>query len=402
MRFYFNRSLYALSYILDCVEHDLIGVTTNHGKRVAALSILLGRHYGLRYKQSQALAACAILHDCALMEYVHDEYGGSYARASRDINSNTGSHCKLGEKYLKSLPINENIKGAVLYHHENADGSGPFEKKGMEIPLYARIIHLADNVDAIMDLSLMNDVKEVELFAYIQDNSDILFDAEIVNEMIKIIKNLDWSLLQNEKIDLYLQGILPEVEIVCTPQQLMDYATVFARITDYKSHFTCTHSIGIAQKAEKMALFYGADSEMVAKLYFAGALHDIGKLVVDRDVLEKPDKLTEDEYRHIKNHAYNTYRIFSEIKGMEDITRWASRHHEKLDGSGYPFGLKGRQLDFWDRMMACIDIYQALTEERPYKKGMSHEKAIFIIKKMVSDGKLDEKIVDDIEVLFEN
>lgn len=135
---------------------------------------------------------------------------------------------------------------------------------------------------------------------------------------------------------------------------------------------------------------------MAAKLYFAGALHDIGKLAVDRGVLEKPARLTDSEYRHIQDHAVWTYKILSGIQGLEDVTHWASNHHEKLDGSGYPQGLAAGQLDFWDRMLGCIDIYQALTEERPYKAGMTHAQAAAILRRMAGAGKLDESIVEDL------
>ena len=88
------------------------------------------------------------------------------------------------------------------------------------------------------------------------------------------------------------------------------------------------------------------------------------------------------------------------IRGIEDITRWAARHHEKLDGSGYPFGMTGEQLDSNDRLLACLDIYQALVEERPYKAGLSHEEAIGILRKMGNEGQLDNGVISDIDECF--
>ena len=85
------------------------------------------------------------------------------------------------------------------------------------------------------------------------------------------------------------------------------------------------------------------------------------------------------------------------VKGFEEISEWTYNHHERLDGSGYPRGLKGDELDFNSRLLACLDIYQALGEDRPYRKAMSHEEAMSIMRQMVKDGKIDGEITEDIE-----
>ena len=97
-------------------------------------------------------------------------------------------------------------------------------------------------------------------------------------------------------------------------------------------------------------------------------MHDIGKLIVSNDILEKPGKLTEYEFAEMKDHAAATYRILSKIKGIPDIVEWAANHHEKLNGKGYPRALSEKDLSFEEQLMACIDIYQALTEKRPMRK----------------------------------
>lgn len=124
----------------------------------------------------------------------------------------------------------------------------------------------------------------------------------------------------------------------------------------------------------------------------AGALHDIGKMAVGNEILEKPDKLTDEEFDKMKNHAGYTYLILSQVDGFEDIRDWAALHHEKLNGKGYPFGKTADELNEQERIMACVDIYQALTEERPYKKGMSHEKTCDILDEMAEKGFVDADI----------
>ncbi len=401
--FDFNGILFALSYALDCVEHDVIGVTTNHGKRVAAIAMKVGEQMGVMtgIEDKQVLSACSVMHDCALSEYIQDEFDGVYSAAIGEIGKSLGLHCSMGEESMKLMPFDKALTGgAVLYHHENADGSGPFGKKMNEIPQSARLIQLSDTIDAGFDLSWMDDGKKSQIIKFVKDNTGIRFATEEAQAFLEVFNKTGFSSLRNEKIDLYLQDMLPGGRLCCSPQQLMDFASVFARIVDYKSHFTKTHSIGIAQKAHDMALYYGMGEEFAAKMYFAGALHDIGKLVVDRDILEKPDRLNDAEFKHIQTHAYYTYKILSDIPGLEDITRWASYHHEKLDGAGYPFGLTDKQLDKWERLMACLDIYQALTEERPYKKGMSHTEAVNMLMNMADGGKIDGRLVRDIDQYY--
>ena len=162
------------------------------------------------------------------------------------------------------------------------------------------------------------------------------------------------------------------------------------------------HSSGIAEKSLQMAKFYNWDEETQAKYYLAGALHDIGKLAVKTSVLEKPGKLTDEEFNHIKNHAQITWQVLHRIHGFEDITEWASNHHERLDGSGYPNGKTAKDLSFKDRLLACIDVYQALRENRPYRPGMTHERAMSIINDEVAKGKLDEKCAQDIDFVLKN
>ena len=149
-----------------------------------------------------------------------------------------------------------------------------------------------------------------------------------------------------------------------------------------------------------MAQYYQWDGDTVEQLYCAGALHDIGKLMVSRDVLEKPGKLDQQEYQHIQSHAYETYRLLSRLYGAEQMTEWAANHHEKLNGKGYPFGKTAEQLDEKSRLLACLDIYQALTEDRPYKAGMPHSKAITILRELADKGELDSTITEDIDRVF--
>lgn len=400
MKLCINDILYAFSYALDCVENELIGIASHHSKRVAYICLILGENLGFNELQLNDLAVCAVLHDNALTEYIHEEGINGIDVVNDKDKINAGVHCILGEDNLKNFPFNVDVSGAILYHHENSDGSGPFGKTWFETPIYAQLIHIADRVDAEFNLGFLTEEKYEKILKYLNENKNIEFYEDYVD---MFIENLSYDVLLKMKdfeIEILLEEKIPRVCKEYSLEQIITFSDFFANIIDYKSEYTMRHSVNIAKKAAIMAKYYGYDEETTTKLYFAGAVHDIGKLVIDKDVLEKPDKLTENEYIYMQNHAYYTYEILRRIRGLEDIASWASMHHEKLNGSGYPFGKTADELGFKERLMSCLDIYQALTETRPYKEGLKHDKAISILKNMAQNNFIDESIVNDIEIAF--
>lgn len=398
MKFSFTEVLFALSYALDCVEHELVGVTTNHSKRVAYICVKMGKKWEMKKNQLLDLAACALLHDNALTEFIQAEYTAH----DEEETKNLSVHCVVGEKNLEKVKFFGNVKGAILYHHENADGTGPLKKTWKEIPLYARLIHLADQLDSNFDLSNVTEKKYNEIKDFLYQNTDTLFDKECTESFFDCFDFEGIRQMENNKIDGTLRVNIPKIEYEYTNEEVINFAQLFATIVDYKSEFTRNHSIGIAKKAYEMGRFYGYDEDTKTKLYLAGALHDIGKLVVDNNLLEKNGKLTKEEYKDVQAHAYETYCILKSIEGFEEVTSWASLHHEKLNGTGYPFGKTAQQLGKNERLMACLDIYQALIEKRPYKDGMKPQQAIEILRNMAEENQLDGEIVEDINSVFCN
>lgn len=185
-------------------------------------------------------------------------------------------------------------------------------------------------------------------------------------------------------------------------REIKDIINIFSNIIEYKSSFTIKHSRNLAKKIEVMADYYEKNTDEKVKLIIAASLHDIGKLTIPNEILNKPGKLTDQEYEIIKKHPYYTRIFLESARGFKEITEWASNHHEKLDGSGYPRGLKGDKLDFNSRLMSCLDIYQALTENRPYREKFSHKKSMNILRDMGKEGLIDKDIVEDIDIVYES
>ena len=401
--------LYAMSFALDKVEEELLGIYTGHGKRVAYLALLMGKEAGFGEEELRDFIGCCLLHDNALTEFIHDELSNS--PMSRRLSTNLSElaegdrtkldhdHSTMGEENIRLLPFRTDVRNIILHHHEHADGSGALGLTAEETSLKAQILHLADTADATCQFSIETITPEQfeELCAWVRSETGTLFSQEVVDLFFRAVTYERMARLQEKGLIPCLHEELPRDVAEYSDEEIRRIANLFARIVDYKSRYTQEHSRGVAEKAEIMARYYGFDEEKVIRFYFAGAMHDIGKLAIVNGILEKPGKLTTDEFAEMKHHSDATYFILSQIKEIPDIVKWAANHHEKLNGGGYPQGLSGEELSFEEQLMACIDIYQALTEKRPYKDGFSHEKTISIMREMAARGEINESIIGDID-----
>ena len=225
-------------------------------------------------------------------------------------------------------------------------------------------------------------------------------DEECADAFLRAFSEQHFCSLGGRGLEERLWSKVPRTKQQLDFAQVKALAKFFAKIVDYKSPFTSTHSLGVADDAECLARFMGFDEDTAQKMYLAGALHDIGKVAIGNEILEKPGRLTDSEYAEMKHHAAYTYYVLSEVQDFAELRDWAAFHHEHLDGTGYPFGKNESELNTQERIMACVDIYQALTENRPYKAGMSHEKACSILLDMAEKGWLDRAIVEQVNACF--
>ncbi|MDD5866925.1 MAG: HD domain-containing protein [Lachnospiraceae bacterium] len=388
--------LSAFSYCLDAIEQSVAGRSDEHGLRVAFLTERMAKAAGISGDALLTLTGCAILHDNALYQYMSARKAVEEGKEDKH-SSSIRDHCILGEEQLKYIPFPSDSSTIILYHHERADGKGPFGKKEGEFRLGSALIHLADNLDIHFPLQNMTGETYQKVSDYVDKNKGTEFCRQAADLFHKAL-SID-TFHKADRMGLK-SSIFQDVPCTMTDfseAEIRGLAGFMTRIIDYKSSFTSDHSKGVAEKAERMARFYGWPEEKVLRFFFAGALHDIGKIFISHDILEKPGKLESKEFDQMKNHAAGTLHVLSQIRGLEDITEWASNHHEKLDGQGYPRGLTADQLTFEDRLMACVDIYQALSEKRPYKEGLPHNEVIKIMRNMASMNKIDGRIVEDMD-----
>ena len=175
---------------------------------------------------------------------------------------------------------------------------------------------------------------------------------------------------------------------------IIDLTLIFSRIIDFRSRFTARHSAGVAKTAEKLARMAGFSAYECKMMLIAGYLHDLGKIAISDDILNKPSKLNEDEFNEIRAHTYYTFHLLEPVAQLKTIISWASYHHEKLDGTGYPFHIAGDSISLGARIMAVADVFTALTENRPYRQGMNFDNTKNVLSKMVANNALDRNIVN--------
>jgi HD-GYP domain-containing protein (c-di-GMP phosphodiesterase class II) len=384
-----DKLIKAISEALDIVEGELLGASTHHGKRVAALSAAIGIRFGMDESRLRALTICALMHDNALTEYILAEKEGNYHDPSMKL------HCEYGQKNIDAFDLNAD--GYILYHHERADGKGPYKKKTGEIPLGAEIIAIADTVDVVHHLQRVTPAELPRVYKSISKGKGTLFTKDTAEAMLDILDEEMLLSLRDDSIIAASERFVLPWTVHIENDLIIKVAEFVTRIIDYKSKFTKRHCTGIAEKAWYMSGIYRYSGSLRAQFYLAAALHDIGKLATPTAILEKPGPLTREEFAVIKEHVHLTYDLLKGIDGLEKISVWASSHHEKLDGSGYYFGKKADELDFNSRLLACLDIYQALTEERPYHTGKDHKAAMEILSDMGRGGLLDTNIIGDLD-----
>lgn len=397
MKFCLNHFLSAVSFALDYAEHDVFGVELNHGKRVAYISWRIAQRLGFSEDDVFDLVSLAILHDNGLGRYL-----GNKELKSNLVNYEViKGHCVIGENNIKKYPLLKNEKNIILYHHEKLDGSGFFHISGDNLPLKAQIISFADYVDTHFNAAKFYGAYQEKAASHIMKLRGKQYSEQICDSFFAIIRQACYRLYQDpNNIFDCLQQNLPLRNVDLSYQEISEITETISDIIDAKSKFTWRHSRGLAEKADIMARFYKYDDIQRNKLIIAANLHDLGKLLIPNSILEADRALTEDEFALVQSHTYYTRHVLSRLDGFEDITEWAANHHEKLDGSGYPYGKTAKELDFNSRLMGCLDIYQALTEDRPYREGMSHKKALKIMSDMVGTGRIDGSIVEDVDTVF--
>jgi putative nucleotidyltransferase with HDIG domain len=182
-----------------------------------------------------------------------------------------------------------------------------------------------------------------------------------------------------ERTRLAVLALDPGVNTRLGAERVDRICEAFASIVDAKSPFTYRHSIGVADVAVQLAEQMGLAPERVTLVRRAALLHDIGKLHVSNTILDKNGDLSREEWAEILKHPAVTRSILERVSSFRELAVVAAEHHEKMDGSGYPLGLKGHQMSLEARLIALADTFAALAEERPYREAIEPHKILKIL-----------------------
>lgn len=287
------------------------------------------------------------------------------------------TRCSRGADVARELRFSEPVALGIASLDEHWNGEGrPEQLKAEQIPLYSRIALLAQVVDVFqVEHDLSAALKEVRL------RSGSWFDPQLVEKLEWLSKDKAFTDgLQAEDIRKHVMALGPAKTRVMLDEEYFDcIVSAFGKIVDAKSPYTSGHSqrVGVyaALIAEQMKL-----SELECKwVKRAALLHDIGKLGVSNQILDKPDRLDDDEWRAVQQHAANTEIILEKITPLQPLARVAASHHEKLDGTGYPRGIPAEEISLITRIITTADIFDAISAERPYRGAMPVAKVLAIM-----------------------
>ncbi len=380
---------------------------SDHNYRVAYISFLLAREITYNNEFLSRIIVSGLLHDIGLFLFSSKEDIVMVKSLElEEKGKRIHLHAELGFRLLKEFPFFSKIALTIRYHHCSYER---FLKNRERAPYSSQILHLADRIDVFMSnkVPLDSPFREVLkakdlLREYLFRISPKIVDRRLVELFINKFLNKEafwYELYTRDYLLESLQRFLSDFSQKLPFDAFFELAGIFAYLIDFKSPFTATHSSGVAQTAIALASLFKFSSQELKLMKVAGLLHDVGKIAIPREVLEKPGRLSFEEMSVMKSHVYFSYKILSKLEVGREIVEWASYHHETLDGKGYPFRLKAAELSLGSRIMAVADIFTALKEDRPYKRGLSNEEALKIIKKLSEKNKLDKRVVN---ALIEN
>ncbi|EEY51015.1 HD domain-containing phosphohydrolase [Vibrio cholerae] len=388
-----RQAFFCIARALDSVGVDDI----NHGHRVGYMAYSCAQAMEWSEEECQLVFALGLIHDCGVAQK-RDFY-----RLLENMQpDNTQQHCVRGNELLSNCPPLAPFADAILYHHTPWD-----ELKNIAISdrnkRFAALIFLADRVDYLKELYPRDEYGNVTQEARNQVGLEIgrlsgsLFERDLVRTMQHLLsKEFIWFSMEHHHIEAMGHNLPPTpfFEQKLGVEEIMSIAMLMANVVDAKSQFTFQHSQKVAELCQHLAKELGLNVEMQKALYLTGLVHDIGKLHTPEEILHKPGKLNESEYLCIQRHSTDSRYTLQMVFGQSVVCEWAGNHHERLDGSGYPRGLQGSAIDLPSRIIALADVFQALTQARPYRGSMSLNEVMNIMRHEVSCGRLDSQVFD--------
>jgi HD-GYP domain-containing protein (c-di-GMP phosphodiesterase class II) len=377
--------LTGLSGALDLISPEVVG----HHKRVAYAAVRLARALGLPRAERTDLYVAGLLHDV-----------GGFSLQSRlaalQFEADGVRHAERGYRLLRKNPLLDGVAVIVRHHHTPFAhfGTLPPERNGPPRKLYlANVLCLADRLDVLFIRQnwRQGGNAAADIVSRLRFMAGSTFDPALLDALAELAGSerfwadmgaTDPTRSLTDSADMFDERGM-------TRAQLMAASTAFSQIIDFRSRFTATHTRGVAETAVCLAEKAGFSAPDLDQMRLAGNLHDLGKLAVPSEIIEKPGPLDARELAVIRRHPKLCRAILSSVPGLEQVAAWASQHHEQPGGRGYPDGLSGRELSLGSRILAVADVFTALREDRPYRLGMSRGDTLRILENLGARDALD-------------
>ncbi len=289
------------------------------------------------------------------------------------------SRCERGAGIAARIGFSMPVADAIRRLDEHWNGGGnPAGAAGTEIPIESRIALLSQVAEVFHAISGPREALE-----QVKRRSGTWFDPSLVQAFESVAATSDlWNMLKDSGLEMHVRTLEPQplIQYVDEPQ-IDQIAQGFADVIDSKSPYTNGHSHRVADYALAIGRQFGINPAEARWLKRLGLLHDIGKLGVSNSILDKPGKLDEQEWARVRLHPVFSEQILDRVSVFASMAFSAGSHHERLDGKGYPRGLKGAEIPQVVRILTTADVFDALTSDRPYHPGRGIAEALAIMEK---------------------
>ncbi len=374
--------LLSISDAMDLAAPDI----SSHQLRTGYMAWRMAQEADLGAGEVERIFVAALMHDVGALSLEEKQ------RIHR-FDDDLDPHCRIGADLLEGTPVLAHAAPIVRYHHRQwREWDRPIDDRDV---FASQVLLLADFVERKIDRGVYILHQVPTILDAAREAAGRLVHGDVVDLLLQASRAEEfWFDLVSPRLYSTLLNAGPHRRITADLEQIESVATLLSHIIDYRSRFTSTHSASVAESAVQIARRFGLGELDVRLLGIAGVTHDLGKLAVPNAILDKPDRLSEAEVQVMRQHSYFTYTILRSIEGFGQIADWAGLHHEKLDGSGYPFHLADERLSTGARILAVADVFTALVEDRPYRAGFDRVRVQAILRDEVHNRQLDRRVVD--------
>ncbi len=374
----FDQIISALSLIIDQFgEHNLL-----HSRRVAILASALSEI--VIPEKKNIIFYASLLHDVGAVIFGEHPILFPSMEEQKRIPCIL-EHPTVGSKIISKITVLDEAQNYIQDHHEWYDGNGyPNGKKGKDISLGGQLIRIADTIDN--KLKVYGHYQSTDIYNYLRLHKGREFNPDLWSSILDL-KNKDAGafcikISDNTGMQWAFSEILRSVapywitSTVMTENSMRIVLDTFAEIIDAKHTYTRKHSERVAFLSERIASIMELPQEEIEQITYAAHLHDIGKVYVPHEILDKPGYLSHQEVEIMKRHAIITMEILDTIEAFRDFAAIAGFHQERYDGKGYPDGLSGEDIPLGARILGTADSVDAMLSDRAYRKALSVENTI--------------------------